>query len=96
MHDDEGNYHGRIGCEYEKEPWSGLCYALHHEGWGDCILCTDDANGKMGGVLYDTPEEAEADLDMEISPEAKYAINTHANAILDRIDKILMGDETDE
>ena len=24
------------------EPWSGLSYALHHKGWGDCLLCTDD------------------------------------------------------
>ena len=30
VHDDEGNYHGRVGCEYEKSPWSGLSYALHH------------------------------------------------------------------
>lgn len=58
VHDDEGNYHGRIGCEYEKAPWSGLSYALHHEGWGECILCTDGAETSMGGVLFDTAEEA--------------------------------------
>lgn len=58
VHDDEGNYHGRRGCEYEKEPWSGLSYALHHEGWGDCILCTDGENQTMGGVLFDTAKEA--------------------------------------
>lgn len=56
--DDEGNYHGRIGCEYENDAWSGLCYALHHEGWGDCILCTDGEEQAMGGVLFDTAEEA--------------------------------------
>lgn len=38
VHDDEGNYHGRIGCEYEAEPWSGLSYALHHVGWGKTAL----------------------------------------------------------
>ena len=58
VHDDEGNYHGNLGCEYEQNPWSGLSYALHHEGWGDCILCTDDAEQTMGGVLFDTAEEA--------------------------------------
>ena len=57
VHDDEGNYHGRIGCEYESDAWSGLCYALHHEGWGDCILCTDGEEQAMGGVLFDTIEE---------------------------------------
>lgn len=94
VHDDEGNYHGRIGCEYEKEPWSGLSYALHHEGWGDCILCTDDEELVMGGVLFDSPDEAEAELDMELSPEAKYAISTHADAIIERLDKLLKGGET--
>ena len=58
VHDDEGNYHGRVGCDYEKDPWSGLSYALHHDGWGECIMCTDGAYGVMGGVLFDTPEEA--------------------------------------
>lgn len=48
VHDDEGNYHGRVGCEYEKSPWSGLSYALHHDGWGECIMCTDGVYGVMG------------------------------------------------
>ena len=26
VHDDEGNYHGLMGCEYENAPWSGLSY----------------------------------------------------------------------
>lgn len=58
VHDDEGNYHGPVGCEYENDPWSGLSYALHHEGWGDCPLCTDGAYSTMGGMLFDTAEEA--------------------------------------
>lgn len=58
VHDDEGNYHGLMGCEYENAPWSGLSYALHHEGWGDCPLCTDDTESTMGGMLFDTAEEA--------------------------------------
>ena len=58
VHDDEGNYHGTVGCEYENDPWSGLSYALHHEGWGDCPLCTDGAYSTMGGMLFDTAEEA--------------------------------------
>ena len=58
VHDDEGNYHGLVGCEYENNPWSGLSYALHHDGWGDCPLCTDGAYGAMGGMLFDTAEDA--------------------------------------
>ena len=58
VQDDEGNYHGLVGCEYENDPWSGLSYALHHEGWGNCPLCTDGAYSTMGGMLFDTAEEA--------------------------------------
>ena len=58
VHDDEGNYHGHIGCDYENDAWSGLCYALHHEGWGECILCTDGEEQTMGGVLFDSIDEA--------------------------------------
>ena len=58
VHDDEGNYHGPLGCEYENDPWSGLSYALHHEGWGECILCTSGTYGVMGGILFDTAQEA--------------------------------------
>ena len=58
VHDDEGNYHGLVGCEYENDPWSSLSYALHHEGWGDCPLCTDGAYSTMGGMLFDTAEDA--------------------------------------
>ncbi len=58
VHDDEGNYRGRQGCEYESEPWSGLSYALHHEGRGDCILCTDGDDDIMGGILFDTVDDA--------------------------------------
>ena len=58
VHDNEGNFQGLLGCEYESNPWSGLSYALHHKGWGDCILCSDDDELVMGGVLFDTAEEA--------------------------------------
>ena len=58
VHDDEGNFHGAIGCEYESDPWSGLSYGLHHDGWGDCPLCTDDESETMGGMLFDTPDDA--------------------------------------
>lgn len=58
VHDDEGNYRGRPKCEYESDPWSGLSYAIHHDGWGECIMCTDGKGGVMGGVLFDTAEEA--------------------------------------
>lgn len=33
VHDNEGNYKGVPGCEYESDPWSGLSYGLHHKGW---------------------------------------------------------------
>ena len=62
VHDDEGNYHGLMGCEYENAPWSGLSYALHHDGWGDCPLCTDGAYSAMGGMLFDTAEDAISSL----------------------------------
>ena len=58
VHDDEGNFHGLVGCEYENDPWSGLSYALHHDGWGDCPLCTDGACSTMGGMLFDAAEDA--------------------------------------
>lgn len=58
VHDDEGNYKGRPGCEYESDPWSGLCYAIHHDGWGDCILCTGAHDLPLGGCFFDTAEEA--------------------------------------
>lgn len=58
VRDDEGNFHGLVGCEYENDPWSGLSYALHHDGWGDCPLCTNGAYSAMGGMLFDTAEDA--------------------------------------
>lgn len=58
VHDDEGNYKGRPGCEYESDPWSGLCYAIHHDGWGECILCTDAHDLPLGGCFFNTAEEA--------------------------------------
>ena len=54
--DEEGNYHGELGCDYEQDPWSGLSYALAHAGWGTCLLCSD--NEVMGGVLFDTADAA--------------------------------------
>lgn len=68
VHDDEGNYHGLVGCEYENDPWSGLSYALHHEGWGDCPLCTDGAECTMGGMLFDTAAEAISALSQPNDP----------------------------
>ena len=57
VYDDEGNYRGELGCEYESNPWSGLSYAVNHwDGWGECLLCSDEH--PMGGMLFDTPEEA--------------------------------------
>lgn len=58
VHDNEGNFHGLVGCEYENDPWGGLSYALHHDGLGDCPLCTDGAYSTMGGMLFDTAEDA--------------------------------------
>lgn len=58
VHDEEGNYKGIHGCDYENDPWSGLTYAIHHEGYGDCILCTDGKEYPMGGVDFETYEKA--------------------------------------
>lgn len=68
VHDDEGNFHGLVGCEYENDPWSGLSYALHHDGWGDCPLCTDGAYSTMGGMLFDTAEDAISALSQPNEP----------------------------
>ena len=68
VHDDEGNYHGLVGCDYESNPWSGLSYALHHDGWGECPLCTDGVYSIMGGMLFDTTEEAIATLTQQNEP----------------------------
>ena len=68
VHDDEGNYHGLLGCEYENDPWSGLSYALHHESWGECPLCTDGAYSTMGGMLFDTAEDAISALSPQNEP----------------------------
>ena len=68
VHDDEGNFHGLVGCEYENDPWSGLSYALHHDGRGDCPLCTDGAYSTMGGMLFDTAEDAISALSQPNEP----------------------------
>ena len=68
VHDDEGNYHGLVGCEYENDPWSGLSYALHHEGWGDCPMCTDGAYSTMGGMLFDTADDAISAMSLPNEP----------------------------
>lgn len=49
---------GNVGCSYESDPWSGLGYTLHHSGYGDCILSTDGKEFCVGGVVFDTPEDA--------------------------------------
>ena len=67
VHDDEGNYRGKPGCDYEKDPWSGLSYALHHAGWGDCPLCTEGAELVMGGMLFDSEKDALNAL--EVTPD---------------------------
>ena len=58
VHDDEGIYRGELGCAYESDPWSGLSYGIHHDGWGECLLRTDDTNGVTGGILFDTLQNA--------------------------------------
>ena len=58
VHDSEGNYQGKIGCQYEQKPWSGLSYAAHHEEYGECLLCSDGLELPMGGCLFDTLDEA--------------------------------------
>lgn len=68
IHDDEGNFRGLVGCEYENDPWSGVSYGLHHDGWGDCPLCTDGAYSTMGGMLFDTAEDAISALSPQNEP----------------------------
>jgi hypothetical protein len=57
--DDEGNYHPR---EYEKDPWSGLSFALLHDekdADDSCPIATHDGE-LLGMFLYDTRTEAAA------------------------------------
>ena len=77
VHDDEGNYHGLVGCEYENDPWSGLSYALHHEGWGDCHMCTDGAYSTMGGMLFDTADDAISALSLPNEPLTCGLVDRH-------------------
>lgn len=77
VHDDEGNYHGPVGCEYENDPWSGLSYALHHEGWGDCPMCTDGAYSTMGGMLFDTADDAISALSLPNEPLTCGLVDRH-------------------
>lgn len=57
VYDDEGNWHGELGCEYQSNPWSGLSFGIEHpEGWGECLLCSED--DPMGGILFETEEAA--------------------------------------
>lgn len=58
VHDYEGNYQGELGCEYESAPQNGLQYALHHKGWGVCLLETGGADDIMGNTLFESPKEA--------------------------------------
>ena len=80
IHDDEGNYHGEVGCSYEAKPYSGLFYALHHEGWGDCVLCTSAEDTTMGGMLFLSAEAAIATLNKyrktAIQPVTEHCKNT--------------------
>ena len=52
--DDEGNIHGDRGCEYEKNPWSGLQYGIAHDGYGECFAAQD--GDVVGGILFHDAE----------------------------------------
>lgn len=67
VHDNEGNYEGRPGCEYELNPCNGLSYAIHHDGLGDCILCTDGYDMPLGH-FFDTAEEVFQAISTLIQP----------------------------
>ena len=57
--DDIGNIKGLLKTTtYEDDAYNGLGYVLIHEGWGECLLCTDGDQKIMGGMIFDTPDEA--------------------------------------
>lgn len=58
VHDDEGDYKGEIGCEYESDPWSGICYGLHHDGRIGCVSNTEGKECVMGRVLFGSEQSA--------------------------------------
>ena len=57
VYDNEGNYRGELGCAYEKNPWNGIQYGLHH-GITLCVLDNVNYESCVGGWKYDSAEEA--------------------------------------
>ena len=56
--DDEGNLHDEA---YREHPYSGLDFMLHHahEDNPECPIASYECNGGiLGGVYYDTKEQA--------------------------------------
>lgn len=71
--DKKCEYYGEPGCSYESNPYDGLYYGLHHQGRGDCILATGDIHcNVMGGVLFNTAEEAANAWNSGIERAAKF------------------------
>lgn len=61
--DDEGNYRGPVGCEYESDPYSGLNYTLHHMT-SDCLLNTDGEDSALGHRSFDSVANAVMSLEV--------------------------------
>lgn len=59
VYDEECNYHGELGCDYQNAPYSGLSFGIIHDKT-DCILKQVSDNETVGDWYYDTVEEAVA------------------------------------
>lgn len=57
--DEECNYHGELGCDYQNDPYSGLSFGIIH-GETDCILEQFRDNVAVGTWCYNTVEDAVA------------------------------------
>lgn len=86
--DDEGNYHGECGCEYEQDHYSGLSYSLRHQ---DDISCALRGCETIGHMLYDTADEAAAawngTLRRFFTPRRKAVLSKRTYSVLTELER---------
>ena len=68
VYDEECNYHGELGCDYQNEPYSGLSFGIVHSKT-DCILEQSSDNETICGWHYDTVDELVAAWNQRVSDD---------------------------
>lgn len=59
VYDIDEKWKGPLGCDFEKDPDCDIAlYALHHEEWMSCVLRCDDQEEALGGLFFNSAEEA--------------------------------------